>query len=214
MPNDDGYVLDFESVQRIGRMLRNYERGVTKPGMTGADGLQLEEGTTYVEVTGAATAPGYYPGCEKFWDLEANAWHYAPTPCVVWEINGSTLEQGKVYKATLVTNFVQGGAQKNVFAVQASGGGGGTTGSTLIFVKLTNAVAMTGVQQTYNPATKVWTDGAVALNLVEINGNTVPVNKRMLAMLISGTTYAVGLDPAAVTSVTCNGGNLVVSGRN
>ena len=142
MPNDDGYVLDFESVQRIGRMLRNYERGVTKPGMSGADGLQLEEGTTYVEVTGAATAPGYYPGCEKFWDLEANAWHYAPTPCVVWEINGSTLEQGKVYKATLVTNFVQGGAQKNVFSVQASGGSGGAP---LVIDVVTDISCVSGV---------------------------------------------------------------------
>lgn len=131
----------------------------------------------------------------------------------MWEINGSTLEQGKVYKATLVTNFVQGGAQKNVFAVQASGGGG-TSGSTLIFVKLTNAVAMTGLQQTYNPTTKVWTDGTVTLNLVEINGNTIPLNKRMLAMLISGTTYAVGLDPEAVTSVVCNNGTLTVTRRS
>ena len=213
MPNDDGYVLDFESVQRIGRMLRNYERGVTKPGMTGADGLQLEEGTTYVEVTGAATSAGYYPGCEKFWDMDANIWRYAPTPCVVWEINGATLEQGKVYKATLVTNFVQGGAQKNVFAVQASGGGG-TSGSTFVVVKITSALPpLTGVQSTYNEISKTWSDGTTNLTLVEANGNNIPVGKRVLAMK-SGNVYIIGLDPMAVTSVVCNGGTLTVVGRN
>jgi len=49
---------------------------------------------------------------------------------------------------------------------------------------------------------------------VEINGNTMPVNKRMPALLISGTTYAVGLDPAAVTNVVCNNGTLTVTRRS
>ena len=75
-------------------------------------------------------------------------------------------------------------------------------------------MAMTGLQQTYNPTTKTWTDGAITLTLVEINGNTMPVNKRMPALLISGTTYAVGLDPAAVTNVVCSSGTLTVTRRS
>ncbi len=211
MPNDSGYVLDFETLQRISKSVREQERGVTKAGM--ADMLQPDqhEGTSFVEVTGAATTAGYYPAREKWYDIESNTWIYAQDPCVAWEMNGSTLDSGKTYKGTLARSVVEGGVVKHVFAVQASGGGGG---STLIIVKLTNTAAMTGLQQTYNPTTKVWTDGTITLTLVEINGNTMPLNKRMPALLISGTTYAVGLDPAAVTSVTCAGGSLTVAGRN
>ena len=213
MPNDNGYVIDFETLQRISKSVREQERGVTKAGMSDQSQPDQQEGTSFVEVTGASTAAGYYPAREKWYDIESNTWTYAQDPCVAWEMNGSTLDSGKTYKGTLTRSVVEGGVVKHVFAVQASGGGG-TGGSTLIIVKLTNAVAMTGLQQTYNTATKGWTDGTITLNLVEINGNTMPVNKRMPALLISGTTYAVGLDPAAVTSVTCAGGSLTVAGRN
>jgi hypothetical protein len=211
MPNDSGYVLDFETLQRISKSVREQERGVTKAGMADQSQADQQEGTAFVEVTGAATTAGYYPAREKWYDIESNTWTYAQDPCVAWEMNGSTLDSGKTYKGTLARSVVEGGVVKHVFAVQASGGGGG---STLIIVKLTNTAAMTGLQQTYNPTTKVWTDGTITLTLVEINGNTMPVNKRMPALLISGTTYAVGLDPAAVTSVTCAGGSLTVAGRN
>ena len=213
MPNDNGYVIDFETLQRISKSVREQERGVTKAGMSDQSQPDQQEGTSFVEVTGAATTAGYYPAREKWYDIESNTWTYAQDPCVAWEMNGSTLDSGKTYKGTLTRSVVEGGVVKHVFAVQASGGGG-TGGSTLIIVKLTNAIAMTGLQQTYNTTTKVWTDGTITLNLVEINGNTMPVNKRMPALLISGTTYAVGLDPAAVTSVTCAGGSLTVAGRN
>jgi hypothetical protein len=212
MPNDNGYVIDFETLQRISKSVREQERGVTKAGMSDQSQPDQQEGTSFVEVTGAATAAGYYPAREKWYDIESNTWTYAQDPCVAWEMNGSTLDSGKTYKGTLARSVVEGGVVKHVFAVQASGGG--AAGSSLIIVKLTNTIAMTGLQQTYNPTTKVWTDGAITLNLVEINGNTMPVNKRMPALLISGTTYAVGLDPAAVTSVTCAGGSLTVAGRN
>jgi hypothetical protein len=213
MPNDNGYVIDFETLQRISKSVREQERGVTKAGMADQSQADQQEGTAFVEVTGAATTAGYYPAREKWYDIESNTWTYAQDPCVAWEMNGSTLDSGKTYKGTLARSVVEGGVVKHVFAVQASGGGG-AAGSTLIIVKLTNTVAMTGLQQTYNPTTKGWTDGVITLNLVEINGNTMPVNKRMPALLISGTTYAVGLDPAAVTSVTCAGGSLTVAGRN
>ena len=213
MPNDNGYVIDFETLQRISKSVREQERGVTKAGMADQSQADQQEGTSFVEVTGAATTAGYYPAREKWYDIESNTWTYAQDPCVAWEMNGSTLDSGKTYKGTLARSVVEGGVVKHVFAVQASGGGG-AAGSSLIIVKLTNTVAMTGLQQTYNPTTKTWTDGTITLNLVEINGNTMPLNKRMPALLISGTTYAVGLDPAAVTSVTCAGGSLTVAGRN
>ena len=213
MPNDNGYVIDFETLQRISKSVREQERGVTKAGMADQSQADQQEGTAFVEVTGAATTAGYYPAREKWYDIESNTWTYAQDPCVAWEMNGSTLDSGKTYKGTLARSVVEGGVVKHVFAVQASGGGG-AAGSNLIIVKLTNIIAMTGLQQTYNPTTKTWTDGTITLNLVEINGNTMPLNKRMPALLISGTTYAVGLDPAAVTSVTCAGGSLTVAGRN
>ena len=211
---ETGYNLTASAAGRIGRMLRDYENGrLGRRPESDQDQIPGVGGVAFVIVTGttAGYPAGEYDGTLSWFDAENNVWVSQFDPIRIRELNGGTLATGNKYQAEYLET-IDG---KEVFAVQASGGGGGgTTGSTLIFVKLTNAVAMTGVQQTYNPATKVWTDGAVALNLVEINGNTVPVNKRMLAMLISGTTYAVGLDPAAVTSVTCNGGNLVVSGRN
>jgi hypothetical protein len=213
MPNDNGYVIDFETLQRISKSVREQERGVTKAGMSDQSQPDQQEGTSFIEVTGASTTAGYYPAREKWYDIESNTWNYAQDPCVAWEMNGSTLDSGKTYKGTLTRSVVEGGVVKHVFAVQASGGGG-TGGSTLIIVKLTNAVAMTGLQQTYNTTTNAWTDGTITLSLVEINGNTMPVNKRMPALLISGTTYAVGLDPAAVINVVCNSGTLTVTRRS
>jgi len=229
MPNDDGYVLDFESVQRIGRMLRNYERGVTKPGMTGADGLQLEEGTTYVEVTGAATSAGYYPGCEKFWDMDANIWRYAPTPCVVWEINGSTLEQGKVYKATLVTNFVQGGAQKNVFAVQASGGGGGGSDVKIFLCgnqDTTNFPAASRVytasfECSWNVANNNFECAGLSqlIRLADVNRVDLVAGKRYIGNYVASKTvaagtlkiYAVRSPVDVVSDITCLDGVMTVT---
>ena len=209
---ETGYNLTASAAGRIGRMLRDYENGrLGRRPESDQDQIPGVGGVAFVIVTGttAGYPAGEYDGTLSWFDAENNVWVSQFDPIRIRELNGGTLATGNKYQAEYLET-IDG---KEVFAVQASGGGG-TSGSTLIFVKLTNSVAMTGLQQTYNPTTKVWTDGTVPLNLVEINGNTVPVNKRMLAMLISGTTYAVNLDPAAVTNVTCNGGNLVVSGRS
>jgi len=209
---DSGFNLSASSASRIGKMLRDYENGrLGRRPDPGQVTPSVGVGNSFVKVTGtnAAYPAGDYVGEFTWFDTSDGLWHSQFDPVRVREVNGATLTVGSKY----VGEYVETIAGIEVFAVQASGGGG-AAGSTLIIVKLTNAIAMTGLQQTYNTATKGWTDGTITLNLVEINGNTMPVNKRMPALLISGTTYAVGLDPAAVTSVTCAGGSLTVAGRN
>ena|GEM_PF-6646454 len=209
---DSGFNLSASSASRIGKMLRDYENGrLGRRPDPGQVTPSVGVGNSFVKVTGtnAAYPAGDYVGEFTWFDTSDGLWHSQFDPVRVREVNGATLTVGSKY----VGEYVETIAGIEVFAVQASGGGG-AAGSTLIIVKLTNTVAMTGLQQTYNPTTKGWTDGVITLNLVEINGNTMPVNKRMPALLISGTTYAVGLDPAAVTSVTCAGGSLTVAGRN
>ncbi len=208
---DSGFNLSASSASRIGKMLRDYENGrLGRRPDPGQVTPSVGVGNSFVKVTGtnAAYPAGDYVGEFTWFDTSDGLWHSQFDPVRVREVNGATLTVGSKY----VGEYVETIAGIEVFAVQASGGG--AAGSSLIIVKLTNTIAMTGLQQTYNPTTKVWTDGAITLNLVEINGNTMPVNKRMPALLISGTTYAVGLDPAAVTSVTCAGGSLTVAGRN
>ena len=208
---DSGFNLSASSASRIGKMLRDYENGrLGRRPDPGQVTPSVGVGNSFVKVTGtnAAYPAGDYVGEFTWFDTSDGLWHSQFDPVRVREVNGATLTVGSKY----VGEYVETIAGIEVFAVQASGGG--AAGSSLIIVKLTNTIAMTGLQQTYNPTTKGWTDGVITLNLVEINGNTMPVNKRMPALLISGTTYAVGLDPAAVTSVTCAGGSLTVAGRN
>ena len=209
MATNSGFSLDYDSILRIARAVWEVERSLGIPGdlLTGEPGGP--QNTQMVEVNGALSG-GLYPAICKYHD--GTNWVYSES-CFAVDSNSAALTVGSTYLGRRTRSVTDGGIAKSVFTVQASGGGG-TGGSTLIIVKLTNTISMTGVQQTYNTTTKGWTDGTITLNLVEINGNTMPVNKRMPALLISGTTYAVGLDPAAVTSVTCAGGSLTVAGRN
>lgn len=209
MATNSGFSLDYDSILRIARAVWEVERSLGIPGdlLTGEPGGP--QNTQMVEVNGALSG-GLYPAICKYHD--GTKWIYSES-CFAVDSNSAVLTVGSTYLGRRTRSVTDGGIAKSVFTVQASGGGG-TGGSTLIIVKLTNAIAMTGLQQTYNTTTKGWADGVITLNLVEINGNTMPVNKRMPALLISGTTYAVGLDPAAVTSVTCAGGSLTVAGRN
>ena len=209
---DSGFNLSASSASRIGKMLRDYENGrLGRRPDPGQVTPSVGVGNSFVKVTGtnAAYPAGDYVGEFTWFDTSDGLWHSQFDPVRVREVNGATLTVGSKY----VGEYVETIAGVEVFAVQASGGGG-AAGSSLIIVKLTNTVAMTGLQQTYNPTTKTWTDGTITLNLVEINGNTMPLNKRMPALLISGTTYAVGLDPAAVTNVVCSSGTLTVTRRS
>lgn len=206
MPNDNGYVIDFETLQRISKSVREQERGVTKAGMADQSQEDQQEGTAFVEVTGAATTAGYYPAREKWYDIESNTWTYAQDPCVAWEMNGSTLDSGKTYKGTLARSVVEGGVVKHVFAVQASGGGGAAG---IVIIK--TLTATTGVLSTYNGTT--WVDDTAQKGIVELNGYVIPANRRFMGVLLTGSTYAVMVDPTAVTNVVCNSGTLTVTKR-
>ena len=157
MPNDNGYVIDFETLQRISKSVREQERGVTKAGMVDQSQADQQEGTAFVEVTGAATTAGYYPAIEKWYDIESNTWTYAQDPCVAWEMNASTLDSGKTYKGTLARSVVESGVVKHVFAVQASGGGG-TADNGARFVQFTDRAGTFGI---YNGYMTTWSSSGV-----------------------------------------------------
>ena len=203
MATNSGFSLDYDSILRIARAVWEVERSLGIPGEFAPGDPGGPQNTRMIEVNGAVSG-GLYPAICK--DHDGTNWVYSES-CFAVDSNGAALTVGSTYLGRRTRSVTGGGVAKSVFAVQASG-------STLIIVKLTNTVAMTGLQQTYNPTTKTWTDGAITLTLVEINGNTMPVNKRMPALLISGTTYAVGLDPAAVTNVVCSSGTLTVTRRS
>ena len=213
MPNDNGYVIDFETLQRISKSVREQERGVTKAGMADQSQADQQEGTAFVEVTGAATTAGYYPAREKWYDIESNTWTYAQDPCVAWEMNGSTLDSGKTYKGTLARSLVEGGVVKHVFAVQASGGGG-AAGVEFAVLKVTSLLPpYTAKVQIPAGGGTTWSDGAtVNFYLTHGEGSWLNLNFRYPAFKYGGS-YVICLDPQVVTSVTCSDGNLIVKDR-
>ena len=211
MPNDSPCTIGYDTVSRILSVTARLESAALDPAVSDLQGEF--DGSMFLKVLAGATA-GKYPCAELVYNQATGAWDNLPNEAKAFELNGATLSVGQILRGRQAGHDLnRTGGVCVLYAVQASGGGG-AAGSTLIIVKLTNTVAMTGLQQTYNPTTKGWTDGVITLNLVEINGNTMPVNKRMPALLISGTTYAVGLDPAAVTNVVCSSGTLTVTRRS
>ena len=171
------------------------------------------DGLSFLRITGAAVA-GKYPAQEITYDADTGTWSDGVYDSIAFEINGAALTTGTKLKGRLAGwDLNAAGEVRPLFAVQASGGGG-TSGSTFVVVKITSALPpLTGVQSTYNEISKTWSDGTTNLTLVEANGNNIPVGKRVLAMK-SGNVYIIGLDPVAVTSVVCNSGTLTVVGRN
>jgi len=171
------------------------------------------DGLSFLRITGAAVA-GKYPAQEITYDADTGTWSDGAYDSLAVEVNGETLANGTKLKGRLIGwDLNAAGDVRPLFAVQASGGGG-TSGSTFVVVKITSALPpLTGVQSTYNEISKTWSDGTTNLTLVEANGNNIPVGKRVLAMK-SGNVYIIALDPMAVTSVVCNGGTLTVVGRN
>lgn len=209
---ETGYNLTASAAGRIGRMLRDYENGrLGRRPESDQDQIPGVGGVAFVIVTGttAGYPAGEYDGTLSWFDAENNVWVSQFDPIRIRELNGGTLATGNKYQAEYLET-IDG---KEVFTVQASGGGG-TSGSTFVVVKITSALPpLTGVQSTYNEISKTWSDGTTNLTLVEANGNNIPVGKRVLAMK-SGNVYIIALDPMAVTSVVCNGGTLTVVGRN
>jgi hypothetical protein len=88
-----------------------------------------------------------------------------------------------------------------------------TTGSNVVFVK--PVTANTCYVSTWNGTT--WVDsGAIAYPVVEANGNTLPLNKRMMALQYGtapNISYLVTLDVGVVTDVQCYDGVLNVTRR-
>ena len=132
MPADSGYVLDFDTVQRIARAVRDYERGIGKPGVSESQSEQLLDGESYLQITSARATAGEYNAIEKIVRPDTGGWQFAPTMCIARETNGAALVVGNTYKGTLKTTFNDSGTVKNVFAVQASGGGGGALSTGLV----------------------------------------------------------------------------------
>ena len=207
MPNDNGYVIDFETLQRISKSVREQERGVTKAGMADQSQADQQEGTAFVEVTGAATTAGYYPAREKWYDIESNTWTYAQDSCVAWEMNGSTLDSGKTYKGTLARSVVEGGVVKHVFAVQASGGGGaaGSTAKVLIIGALNGSFYKAGTCIHNGTA---WVCQPVDDFAIDVNGLALEIGRRYVGSLIGARNgkdlYGIQTWWGVVTDVYCD----------
>ena len=120
---DSGFNLSASSASRIGKMLRDYENGRLgrRPDpdqVTPSVGV----GNSFVKVTGtnAAYPAGDYVGEFTWFDTSDGLWHSQFDPVRVREVNGATLTVGSKY----VGEYVETIAGIEVFAVQASGGGG------------------------------------------------------------------------------------------
>ena len=203
-------------------MLRDYENGrLGRRPDPGQVTPSVGVGNSFVKVTGtnAAYPAGDYVGEFTWFDTSDGLWHSQFDPVRVREVNGATLTVGSKYVGESVETI----AGIEIFAVQASGGGG-AAGSELVFVKSTGVASWytTGVISTLGnagsaiqPAT--WIDGTTVIGIQELNQNIIPTGKRMLAMKVTaaagGSVYIVGLDPEAVTSVVCNSGTLTIKKR-
>ena len=202
---DSGFNLSASSASRIGKMLRDYENGrLGRRPDPGQVTPSVGVGGAFVKVTGtnAAYPAGDYVGEFTWFDTSDGLWHSQFDPVRVREVNGATLTVGSKY----VGEYVETIAGVEVFAVQASGGGGAAG---IVIIK--TLTATTGVLSTYNGTT--WVDDTAQKGIVELNGYVIPANRRFMGVLLTGSTYAVMVDPTAVTNVVCNSGTLTVTKR-
>ena len=202
---DSGFNLSASSASRIGKMLRDYENGrLGRRPDPGQVTPSVGVGGAFVKVTGtnAAYPAGDYVGEFTWFDTSDGLWHSQFDPVRVREVNGATLTVGSKY----VGEYVETIAGIEVFAVQASGGGGAAG---IVIIK--TLTATTGVLSTYNGTT--WVDDTAQKGIVELNGYVIPANRRFMGVLLTGSTYAVMVDPTAVTNVVCNSGTLTVTKR-
>ena len=202
---DSGFNLSASSAARIGKMLRDYENGrLGRRPDPGQVTPSVGVGNSFVKVTGtnAAYPAGDYVGEFTWFDTSDGLWHSQFDPVRVREVNGATLTVGSKY----VGEYVETIAGIEVFAVQASGGGGAAG---IVIIK--TLTATTGVLSTYNGTT--WVDDTAQKGIVELNGYVIPANRRFMGVLLTGSTYAVMVDPTAVTNVVCNSGTLTVTKR-
>ena len=142
MANDNGFLIDAATVQRIAKAVREFERGVRKPGMVESHSDPLADGESYIEIISATTTAGRYNAIEKVVRPDTGGWQYSNVQCYAEELNGGTLTTGSTYKGTIKTSALDGSTVKKVFSVQASGGAGGAP---LVIDVVTDISCVSGV---------------------------------------------------------------------
>ena len=164
------------------------------------------DGSMFLKVLAAATA-GKYPCAELVYNQATGAWDNLPNEAKAFELNGATLSVGQILRGRQAGHDLnRTGGVCVLYAVQASGGGGAAG---IVIIK--TLTATTGVLSTYNGTT--WVDDTAQKGIVELNGYVIPANRRFMGVLLTGSTYAVMVDPTAVTNVVCNSGTLTVTKR-
>jgi hypothetical protein len=142
MANDNGFLIDASTVQRIAKAVREFERGVKKPGMVESYSDPLSDGESYIEIISTTTTAGRYNAIEKVVRPDTGGWQYSNVQCYAEEINAGALTVGSTYKGTIKTSAIDAGTVKNVFSVQASGGSGGAP---LVIDVVTDISCVSGV---------------------------------------------------------------------
>ena len=211
---ETGYNLTASAAGRIGRMLRDYENGrLGRRPESDQDQIPGVGGVAFVIVTGttAGYPAGEYDGTLSWFDAENNVWVSQFDPIRIRELNGGTLATGNKYQAEYLET-IDG---KEVFTVQASGGGG-ATGST----PLTAALLITskGVGDFYNASSCLhtcasWECGAagslpIDLLAIDMNGLTLDIGRRYIGVHVGETggkpIYGVQTWWGVVTNVWCD----------
>lgn len=112
-----GYQLELETIERLGTMLKAFERGSMAPTLrqhqTENYGPPIEPGLHVVEITGAASG-GYYPG--NFMEYSSGTWT-AMYGVRVIEQNGSALST-KRYFAKVIGTVTISGTEFELYAAQ------------------------------------------------------------------------------------------------
>ena len=156
---DSGFNLSASSASRIGKMLRDYENGrLGRRPDPGQVTPSVGVGNSFVKVTGtnAAYPAGDYVGEFTWFDTSDGLWHSQFDPVRVREVNGATLTVGSKY----VGEYVETIAGIEVFAVQASGGGGAAAADNgARFVQFTDRAGTFGI---YNGFMLTWNSSGVA----------------------------------------------------
>lgn len=156
------YALDLESLQRVGRMLNDYEHGglsVSRHRQGPNDGAGYSHAVRVAEVTGSINSDGTYPA--KL--LGRNSENYSATwsdyeTISLLEPNGATLTNGKRYVALCIGWYAGSGS-----------GSGGSTGSAAALWVVAGAVPSSTLTQS------VVTD-------VTCSGSTLVVTKKTLTI--------------------------------
>lgn len=115
-----GYQLELETIERLGTMLKAFERGSMAPTLrqhqTENYGPPIEPGLHVVEITGAASG-GYYPG--NLMEYSSGTWSSLYAVRVI-ELNAKALTTRR-YFAKVVGVVTLSGTDFEVFAAYSPG---------------------------------------------------------------------------------------------